>query len=211
MKKGRRHGQALFVSAGQIAGHPVFRAAETKPGKHLFYPFFYFLPGQSVSASEKSQIFPDSKHTVERKFLRHISHIGPGRRPCCPQVYPRHRQFAAAGGKKSAKHFKRCRLACAVRPQKPEDFSLMNLKRCIVHSGEITKPAHQIFYFNIHFAGNMCRFFIIQFKSFKRTFFSFQFPKTAHKTVFQTGRHAFRFQTGITGKRFYPFKRHPFL
>lgn len=77
MKKSRRHGQSLFVPAGQIAGHPVFRAAETKPGKHLFYPFFYFLPGQSVSASEKFQIFPDSKHTVERKFLRHISHIGP--------------------------------------------------------------------------------------------------------------------------------------
>ena len=128
MKKSRRHGQALFVPAGQIAGHPVFRAAETELRKHLFYPFSYFLPGQSVSAAKKLQIFPDSKHTVERKFLRHISHIGPSRRPCCPQVYPRHRQFAAACGKKSAKHFKRCRLACAVRPQKPEDFSLMNLK-----------------------------------------------------------------------------------
>ena len=128
MKKSRRHGQALFVSTGQIAGHPVFRTDETESGKNLFYPFFYFLPGQSVSASEKFQIFSDGKHAVERKFLRHISYISPGRCPGCPQVYAGHRQFAAAGGKKPAEHFKRCRLACAVRPQKSENFSLMNLK-----------------------------------------------------------------------------------
>src|SRR4051812_10083839 len=105
---------------------------QLRGGQALLYAFAKNLAAQSVEPAEQAQIFFAAQFVVQSERLRHETQLGTLCGPLMLKFFTLQKNLAAISWPNSSEERHEGRLAGAVRPEQPKEFSRSELERDVV-------------------------------------------------------------------------------
>jgi hypothetical protein len=103
-----------------------------------------FFAAKAVGAREKIQVLTDRQLPIERKLLRHVAQMLPGRGAGLAHIDSRNRQGASRGGQEPAEHAERCGFAGSVRSEQTENLPSLDAETHMVNRDKFPETPIEI-------------------------------------------------------------------